>query len=216
MNPSETIKNHQLFLFDMDGTLVNTEPMHGEVLRLLFKEAGVNRTPEDIIHEFHGKGDHQVYLSTPQVMKHFSQDDFLNQKNQMLLKLWEQLSLKNWQDMFTPGLVEFLTAIKSASKKIAVVSASESDVVFGLVKMSGLQKYVDLSIGRQQTALTKPNSSPYLMAMRHFQKKSNETVIFEDSTTGLASANGTGATVIKIIAHGQAPGIGSATWAKFN
>jgi beta-phosphoglucomutase-like phosphatase (HAD superfamily) len=200
----------------MDGTLVNTEPMHAEVLRLLFKEAGVIRSAQDIIHEFHGRGDHQVYLSTPQVMKHFTEDDFLNQKNQMLLKLWQQLSAKNWQDMFTPGLVEFFAKIKKSSKKIAVVSASESDVVFGLVNMSGLKKYVDLSIGRQQTALTKPNSSPYFMAMRHFQQKSNETVIFEDSTTGLASANGTKATVIKIIAHAEAPGAGNAIWNKFN
>jgi len=212
MNQSEIIKNHQLFLFDMDGTLVNTEPMHGEVLRLLFKAADVHRTPEDIIQEFHGKGDHQVYLSTPKVMQHFTQDEFLQKKNQMLLELWRQLSDKNWQEMFTPGLINFLKRIKDAGKKIAVVSASESDVVFGLVELSGLKKYVDLCIGRQETALTKPNSSPYFMAMRHFQKKTNETVIFEDSTTGLASANGTAATVIKITAHGNAPGEGHFTW----
>lgn len=216
MNHTDVIKNHQLFLFDMDGTLVNTEPMHGEVLRLLFKEAGVNRTPEDIIHEFHGKGDHQVYWSTPQVVKHFSEDEFLNKKNQMLLELWKQLSAKNWQEMFTPGLLEFLTKIKEVSKQIAVVSASESDVVFGLVELSGLKKFVDLSIGRQQTALTKPHSSPYFMAMRHFERKTTETVIFEDSTTGLASALETAASVIKIIAHGNATGEGLASWCAFN
>ena len=66
-----------------------------------------------------------------------------------------------------------------------------------LLRAAGLTALFDLVITLQDVKFAKPHPWPYLQAMQQLGIGPRETVIFEDSAPGLASANEAGAWVIE-------------------
>ena len=86
------------------------------------------------------------------------------------------------------------------------MSASEDIIVLETLRCFGIEKFVELQMGRNQTKLTKPNPDPYIEAMRRLGVHSSKTIIFEDSPTGIKSGKGSLASVVRITAfahHGS-------------
>jgi beta-phosphoglucomutase len=194
------VKNKSAILFDMDGTLVNTEPLHAKASVKVLAELGVKVDLMACIDQFYGMTDH-VVLKT--VCPHLSDDEIdsaITEKNRHLVTLFKQLSHSEKQPYITPGLFDFLNYLKLEKKKCAVVSASEDIIVLETLACFGIDVYMDIQMGRNQTPLTKPHPDPYIEGMKRLNVNAAETVIFEDSPTGLKSAAGSLASVIRITA----------------
>jgi HAD superfamily hydrolase (TIGR01509 family) len=132
-------------------------------------------------------------------------NDCIQRKNKHLIAIFNELKPSEKEQYLTPGLFSFLRFLKNENKKIAVVSASEDIIVHETLRCFDINPFVQIEMGRNQTALTKPNPDPYIEAMKRFNVHSNETIIFEDSPTGLLSAKRSMAQVIRItaFAHDQ-------------
>jgi HAD superfamily hydrolase (TIGR01509 family) len=194
------VKDKNLILFDMDGTVVNTEPLHADAAMVVLADLGVKVDLLKTIDQFYGMTDYVVLKALcPQLSDEEIKQAIL-QKNIELIKLLKKLNTKEKEKYITPGLFQFLDFIKKEKKKCAVVSASEDIIVLETLACFGIDTYMDLQMGRNQTVLTKPNPEPYLEAMKRLDTSHLETLIFEDSPTGIKSALGTNASVIRITA----------------
>lgn len=186
-------------LFDMDGTLVNTEPLHAQAAVMVLKEMGVSIDLLSCIDQFYGMTD-QVVLETlcPQLTAE-EIHSAINRKNHFLIELFNELKEENKKTFLTPGLFPFLEFLKEKKIKCGVVSASEDIIVHETLKCFGLTPYMKVMMGRNQTHKTKPNPDPYLEAMKRLETTHLQCLIFEDSPTGIKSACTSGATVVRII-----------------
>lgn len=200
------VKLKDAILFDMDGTLVNTEPLHAKAAVIVLAEMGVHVDLVSTIDQFYGMTD-TVVLKT--VCPHLTDAEIekaIEQKNFHLIKLFHQLPDKEKHSYITPGLFPFLTHLKRENKKCAVVSASEDIVVLETLKCFGIDQFIQLQMGRNQTPLTKPHPDPYLEAMKRLKTTHHHTLIFEDSPTGIKSAAATNAQVVRVTAFAHASG----------
>ncbi len=186
-------------LFDMDGTLFQTEEIHADVLRQMAIDWKIRPPfpPEEVEMRLKGMADRQVLAmarSWPGFPVDMDEETFINEKNRQLLELIPQSPLSQW---CAPAMVEFLKEVKAAGLILAVVTSSERVITDQLLKASALTSLFDLVITLQDVRFAKPHPWPYLQAMQQLNIGPRETVIFEDSAPGLASANASGARVIE-------------------
>lgn len=185
-------------IFDMDGTIVNTEPLHAKAAVSVLKRLGIEIDLEACLDQFYGMTDTAVLKMTCPSLSDREIDEAIIQKNIQLIELFNKLHHHEKHSFLTPGLFDFLKYLKKENKQLAVISASEDIIVTETLKCFEIHSYIDLQMGRRQTELTKPHPEPYLEGMRRLKTTPAKTLIFEDSPTGLASAVASGANVIRI------------------
>lgn len=194
------VKHKDVIIFDMDGTLVNTEPLHAKAAVIVLRDLGVEVDLMATIDQYYGMTDQIVLKSVCPHLTDAEIDKCIEQKNFQLIKLFNDLPDHEKENYITPGLFPFLQHLKDENKKCAVVSASEDIIVLETLKCFGIDKFVELQMGRNQTALTKPHPDPYLEAMKRLGTTHDSTIIFEDSPTGIKSAYASRASVVRIMA----------------
>lgn len=188
-------------LFDCDGTILNSEPLHAENLAIVVKSYGLNISAAEISERFRGFHDEQVYDELFNENSSISKEEFLQKKTNSLLRQLNLLSLEDIKKLLTPGFMEAFEYLKKNKYLVAVVSASEEVFLESLLNKLGIRSQLDILVHGSSTLLPKPSPAPYLKAMRELELHPDETVIFEDSATGLESAMATGAETVKVIAH---------------
>jgi HAD superfamily hydrolase (TIGR01509 family) len=192
------VSSKNAIIFDMDGTIVNTEALHAKAATLVLKEMGITIDIESMLTQFYGMTDTLVLKTLcPQLSEHEIQSAILK-KNFHLLKIFQGMSKTEKDAHTTPGLFEFLNFLIKEKKKLGVVSASEDIIVIETLKTFGISNYMEIQMGRNQTMLTKPHPEPYLEGMRRLNSTALDTLIFEDSPTGLLSAHASGAEIVRI------------------
>jgi HAD superfamily hydrolase (TIGR01509 family) len=185
--------------FDMDGTLFQTEEMHGEVLRGMARDWGIQPPfPAHQVEErLKGYSDAQVvemarsWRGFPAGM---TTEAFVEEKNRRLLALIPTLDSGRWS---SPALARLLADGRADGLCTALVTSSEDVVTHALLKASGLRGVFDVVITLQDVAHAKPHPEPYLRAMLALNVGPRETVVFEDSVPGLAAARAAGVRVVK-------------------
>lgn len=193
-------RNFDLILFDMDGTLANSEPLHNRAICLILDEFHCLHDPQTLAHQLRGCTDLQVYQELCKRYPSFEQNIptpkiFLSLKNNYLENIFPQA---NWEKLLTPGAIRFLEIVKSAPKKLGLVSASDNPIVDLTLKSLKLTAYFDLIIGNQDVPFSKPHPAPYLQAMAFFKTAPHQVLIFEDSFNGMKAALASGAKVVQI------------------
>ncbi len=194
------IDEYLLFLFDMDGTLVNTEPLHAKAMNKVFHKynISIDITNAEALERFKGMTDLTV-LNT--LCPNLSETDYKNmiiEKNIVLKNIFLNLNNEEKKSLTSPGIRSFISHLKKNNKKLAVVSASENEIVNDTLCAFDLIDEFDFWLGRHSTEKTKPSPDPYLLAMKMAEIGKENTIIFEDSPTGLKSAKTSGARVIEV------------------
>ena len=190
--------NKSAILFDMDGTLVNTEPLHAKAAVKVLEELGVKVDLMSCIDQFYGMTDTIVLKTVCPQMTDEEIDKAILRKNTHLIQLFHELSEHDKKPLLTPGVFAFLDYLKKNRILCGVVSASEDIIVKETLECFGLATYMKVMMGRNQTVLTKPHPDPYIEGMKRLGTTKDKCLIFEDSPTGIKSAYTSGASVIRI------------------
>lgn len=188
------------FLFDMDGTLFNTEKYHALAMILIGQKYHIipPHSEQDVHALMMGKADYLVFdliKDWPGVPKTWTVDDFVTEKNKNLLKILEET---NPQDFFPQASLRLLQKIKNAGYFLGLVTSSEEIVTNALLKLAGIEDLFEIKLTRDNCPKHKPDPWPYLRAIELSGKSVGETLIFEDSDIGIRAALGAHAHVIKV------------------
>ncbi|WPC75829.1 HAD family hydrolase [Vibrio porteresiae] len=186
------MKKYQAYLFDMDGTLVNSEPLKGQALALACKEYGA-----DV--------DYHIYQSVmgedwATVTQHFFDyaditPDF-DQFNAHFRRHYERLLEE--QLSLNSGAREYLAQLNQQGFPCAVVSSAANWMVDKILKQLDLASQFKVVIGREDVTKHKPDPQAYLLALERLGVKAQQAVIFEDSEAGLKAGLAADCDVIAI------------------
>lgn len=97
-----------------------------------------------------------------------------------------------------PLKIDVMRRLHGQGLKVAVVSNCNKINIQLLLHKLGLLDEVDFWVSAEDVVNPKPAPDGYLKAMEQFGVQPNETLIFEDSPVGLASAFASGAQVIPV------------------
>ena len=144
-------------LFDCDGTIINSEPLHAENLEKVLKSYGLNISADEICQRFRGYHDEQVYDELFNENSSISKKEFLESKTNSLLKQLNLISIDEIKKLLTPGFMEAFEYLKKNKYLVAVVSASEEVFLECLLNKLGIRSQLDLLVHGSSTLLPKPS-----------------------------------------------------------
>lgn len=185
--------------FDMDGTLLDTEKYHTQAFLKIGNDYGIvpPHSPEIIHGLLVGRADHLVFevvRNWPGFPEAWSARDFVNEKNQNLLRILKSIP----REKFLPSaVVNLLQEAKAANLTLALVTSSEKIVTEELLRMGGVRDFFTVVLTRDDCPHHKPDPWPYVKALELSQMSPEEVVIFEDSDVGISAALGSKANVMR-------------------
>lgn len=178
-------------LWDMDGTLVDTESYWMTAETRLVESFGgtwtheqalqlVGAGLEDSARVFQTAG---VRMGVHDIVDHMT-DDVMRQ-------------LATTGVPFRPGARELLTSLRDAGVKTALVTMSLRRMAEAVVDLIDFEAF-DVIIAGDDATRPKPFPDPYLQACEALQLSPVDTVAIEDSSTGVRAAVASGAAVIGV------------------
>ena len=186
------VQIYDAILFDFDGVLADTEPIHFACWRELLTPYGIDLTWQFYVSQCVGVSDREMV----NVLR------LLAKPNVELEKLWAEYPKK--KELFSckaaarpPISDETVNLIKSLSNyKLAVVSSSGRSEVEPILKRAGiLDQFGSLVFGGDVTNC-KPHPEPYLRAASELSAQ--RSLVVEDSEAGAASGGSAGFDVLKL------------------
>jgi len=178
-------------LFDMDGLLVDTEPLWLETETAVMARLGAPWTPQDqqallggsmqrTVSYLLGKATRPV---PPETVARWMLDGMLDRA-------------ADGRVVVRPGARELVAEVAAAGLPYALVTSSERRFAEAVLAATGMTFPVTVC-GEDVTA-TKPDPEPYLLAAKLLDADPARCVVLEDSPNGVASAAAAGCRVLAI------------------
>jgi HAD superfamily hydrolase (TIGR01509 family) len=175
-------------LFDLDGTLVHSDPLHHEVFRDIFAEFGVPLTWDQYRADISGRHNDEIFA-------HFL-PDHPDQAATLAHRKEEEFRSRLSDSVEpAPGIGALLDWAVAADIGMAVVTNAPRANAVAMLGASGLAHRFEIVIAEGEAARGKPDPAPYALAMERLGAAPGASVAFEDSRSGLTSARGAGAHV---------------------
>lgn len=178
-------------LFDMDGTIIDSEPLWLQAEIEVMAELGCHWDEQDQINCLGGPMERT---------EKYMQDRSGNVKPYGYFgqRLHEVMKLKFVKDLeLMPNALELITKSKEAGLKTALVTASGRELMNSALTRFPENSF-DNAISRDDVTNSKPHPEPYLMAAKRLEVKIEECLVLEDSMTGVRAGLDSGAQVVAI------------------
>lgn len=187
-------------LFDFDGVLANSEPLHYRAFQEVLRGVGLDLTEPEYYSRYLGyddvgafqaiAADNGVTLGIAQIA------ELVARKAVRLEALEEGISV------LFPGAREAVLRM-AALGPVAIVSGARRAEIDRTLAREGLRTHFPVLVGAEDTPVSKPDPAPYrlgveLLRIRHGPLLPADCLAIEDSRWGLASAIGAGLRTIAV------------------
>lgn len=185
------LNNLSALLFDLDGTLANTDPFHYRAWKELLQEFGIEIDESFYKSHISGRLNPAIVQDLlPQLSPEQGQR-FIAQKEAHFRELAPQL-------LPLSGLPELLNWANRQGLKQAVVTNAPSENVYHTLNALHLGEHFETIVIADDLGIGKPDPTPYLYALEQLGISAEEAIAFEDSPSGVRSAVGAGILTIGI------------------
>lgn len=179
-------------LFDHDGTLLNSDPLHIAVFIELFDELGLQIDEAYYLENIHGRHNDDVFLS------HFPDADPKALADEKEARFRERLGGR--ADPMA-GLSALIDRAEDSGWPMAVVTNAPRVNAEAMLAAIGLRDRLPTLVIGEECERAKPDPAPYLEAMRRLgvtPEQCQQCLAFEDSPSGLRAARASGAYTIGV------------------
>lgn len=176
-------KNELAIIFDMDGLMVDSEPIWRKVLIQCFGEVGIILTEADCVKTM-------GYRLNQVVDYWYTVFNKRNDSKQALEeKIIEQMRLAILHEAEPmPGLMHALELAKRATDKIAIASSSPYVLIEAFVERNKLRHHFQLIYSAQDEQYGKPHPAVFLSAAQQLNVLPQHCIVLEDSLNGMIAA----------------------------
>lgn len=187
----------KLVIFDLDGVLVDAKEIHYNALN----NALGNIDPKFVI-------SWEDHLKKYDGMKTYDKLKLLSINKGLPLDLSLQQKIFDDKQFYTakalsklkknPDLINLFQELKNNGYTIACCSNSIKKTVHLVLKKLGISDFFDIKLSNESVKFAKPHPEIYWKAMSYFGATPEDTLIVEDSPTGLTAAYKSGAKVLRV------------------
>lgn len=188
MNPSQF---PLAFIFDLDGTIVDSTAHYRETWAELIREYGVDDDPEHFLRR--ATRDNFRYLlgedvSEEQVEEHVAHQAAIG-----------NAKMRAGGVQAHPGILELLQELRARHVKLAIATSAERSNAEWTLKQLNILDAFDAVIVDQDVEHGKPAPDVYLKAMERLGVDARHSAVMEDSATGVRAAKAAGLRVIAVV-----------------
>jgi beta-phosphoglucomutase len=179
------------FLFDMDGVLINSMPLHTKSWEVYLQRLGV--TVQDLEARMHGR-------RNPELVRDLLGDDLAEdvvlEHGAAKERLFRELMGEAISEFEIPGLLDFLNRYREVPKAIGS-NAERANIDFTLDRL-GLRPYFQVLVDGAEVTRPKPYPDVYLLAAQRLGFAPADCIVFEDSPAGTDAALQAGMRVVAL------------------
>lgn len=172
-------------IFDMDGTLAHSDPVHLKAFAKILSPEGVTVDEHVYRSKIIGRTNEAIFAT---LLPHRSVEEhvaFADEKEAAFRKL--ALDLKPLD-----GLLDLLDWAEQRGIGIALVTNAPRLNADHILDVLGLAERFTVQITIEQVERGKPDPLPYLTALERLGVQADEAVAFEDSPSGMKAAKAAG------------------------
>lgn len=174
-------------LFDMDGTLLDSDPLHADVYIRMLSEYGVSITPEHYATHYLGRRNIEIFA------------EVLPDEDAVALDAEKEARFRarlTEIEALTPGAQTLLDQARRKLWPTALVTNACRANAEAVMNRFGLSAAFTTHSLAEDASKGKPDPEVYLRAMDTLSAVPQDCIAFEDSPTGLAAARAAGAYVV--------------------
>lgn len=203
-------QNFDAYLFDLDGTLVDTAPDINAALNHSLTLAGYAGVDLALTRHWVGFGSRMLLQ---QALQHYQLEDAeLNRQTDKMLPEFLAYYSQNLarHSQLYPTVESTLIALHKRGAKLAVVTNKLTQLSEPLLEQIGLMKFFDLVVCGDTAAAPKPDPAPVQYCLDKFELSPQQALFVGDSDTDVNAANAAGVPVV-CVADGYNHGVDVAT-----
>lgn len=185
------LQNYKGFIFDLDGTLINSMPFHIRAWQQVGKSYGFTVSEDDINTMTGSSGlDIAKYLkdkgnNIPDLKEFVTKKIALYQSNIDKIEVFEDI-----KDILLKG--------RADNKKIAIGTGSRNINARTVLEKKGLLNLIDVLITAEDVVVHKPDPETFLKAAKALNLRPDECIVFEDGNLGVKAAYAGGFDCIEV------------------
>ena len=194
--PEQLNQYEHPFIFDLDGTLVDTDDIYIIVWNTIMKK--YNLSVDDNFFKFFIQGNNDILFLKKifPTIKDKEIKEISNLKDNLFIEYLEYYE----KDIMIDGAKKFIQQNKN--RRMGIVTSCNKKSAEFILKKTNLQDYMQFLIASEDCKKHKPDKEPYQRALDILQCNNNCT-IFEDSNSGYKSAKSLGNTNICLILNSK-------------
>ncbi|MGA7987533.1 MAG: hexitol phosphatase HxpB [Candidatus Dormiibacterota bacterium] len=188
-------------VFDMDGVLIDTEPVWRQVEVDVFARVGVALTDEQLRDTWG--------MRIEEVVDHWYQQRPWNGIRPHAVQreiVREMVEYVRTQGEPMVGALEAINTARSARLRVAIASSSARELIDAVVERLGIADVIDAVCTADDEVRGKPDPAVYLSAAQALDVMPSLCVAIEDSPIGVSAAVAAGMRCIGVRSHGELSG----------
>lgn len=185
-------KRNQAVLFDLDGTLVDSMGMWGDIDRIFMAERNLP-LPKDLQLSIAGMSMYETAI-------YFRENFHLKDTPEELMAIWNDMAREEYRTKIPlkAGALDFLNCLKQEGIPMGLATSNSMELVRACFEATGLDHYMDAVISADQVRNGKPAPDVYLACAGKLGRDPVECTVFEDVLQGIQAGLNAGMRVIAV------------------
>lgn len=180
------------YIFDLDGTLVDTMPLHFRAWDAAMRRAGLNAPlDEELFYSLGG-------VPTRRVAQLFAEHYGLKIDVQAVFDHKESVFFDLQQDAALIEPVVEIARTVAASYPVAIASGGPRDIVHRSLQLAGLAGLFPVVITPEDVVHGKPAPDMFLLAAERMKVAPSQCLVFEDAEPGMRAAEAAGMKWVRV------------------
>lgn len=194
LNLREQIDLYPSVIFDMDGTLMNSEIWHHQAWNTAITDFGMPALTTAELYALGGLPSREIArrISERNHNVEFDLNALIQRKRELYLN--EYMSKV---EPF-PEICAVLKELSASGKRIAIATSSHRKESTFLLTRHGILPYVHALVSGELVTRGKPNPDIYLLAAEKLQAPIEQCLVFEDTVIGMAGIKNAHMAAVKV------------------
>ncbi len=184
-------------IFDFDGVIADTEPLHLKAFQLTLREKGIELSDEDYFENYLAYDDKTLFKELLKDRNYGHNEaqisDFMNRKSEH----FENVLKGNI--LVLEGVPEFISEV-SGKYPLAIGSGAIRSEIIYILESGGLREHFEIIVSADEVINCKPDPEVFIEALRRLNNLDSvseeispqECLVIEDSTSGIKAAHSAG------------------------
>jgi beta-phosphoglucomutase len=203
-------------IFDFDGVIVDTEPLHYAAFQRTLEPLGLHFTWQEYIETYIGFDDRDAFRHA------FSTQGMILSQEKLSLLIGQKGAffnevIRSGVSAY-PGVLDLIFHLSAIKIPLAICSGALKSDIDPILDMLGIAKFFDIVVTADDVAASKPDPECYQLAFRRLQSahqnrfSKDVTIAIEDTPAGISAAKAAGLIVCAVTNSYPANRLGQATF----
>lgn len=203
-------------IFDFDGVIVDTEPLHYAAFQRVLEPLGLHFTWEEYVETYIGFDDRDAFRHAFSSKGTVLGQDELHRLIEQKAAFFEEVIGAGVSAY--PGVLDLISHLHADGFPLAICSGALRSDIDPILCMLGISDYFDVIVSADDVAASKPDPECYQIAFQRLQSarqngfSKDATIAIEDTPAGISSARAAGLMVCAVTNSYPAARLGQATF----